>query len=549
MALLLCALLFAAVGCRSAPPASTPLAARISAPALLGHIRTLASDEFEGRAPGSRGEALTIDYLERRLRAIGVEPVAPGGGYLQAVPLVGIAPQAPMSLVLHGRGGALRARFGEDFIAWTKRMEERVAADAELVFAGYGVQAPEYRWDDFKGTDVRGKALVVLVNDPPVEGLFGGAAMTYYGRWTYKFEKAAELGAAACFIVHRTERAGYGWDVVVGSFGGEQFDVAAADRNRGRVAVEGWVTHDLAGVLARIAGRTLEDLEAAAARRDFRPVPLGVRASIAIRSRLRAVVSHNVAGRIAGGDPRRKDEAVVYVAHWDHFGVGAPVNGQRIYHGARDNASGVAALLEIARAFRSLPKPPARSIVLLATTAEEQGLLGSRWAVEHPIVPPSRIAAVVNVDGLNVLGRTRDVVMIGRGLSTIDAVVDEAAAAQGRSVRGDPEPEKGYFYRSDHFSFVREGVPAFDPEPGIDYVGRPEGWGVAMRDEYLREDYHRPSDVVRDDWDLRGAVEDVALYFDVGRRIADAPAMPEWNPGAEFRAKRLASLAAARSAR
>ncbi len=509
-----------------------------SADRILAHIRTLSSDAFEGRGPGSRGEALTVQHIEGAFREIGLAPGNPDGTYLQPVPLVGITPDPAMKLEIGGSPGRFVGRYRQDFVAWTKRIQRAVAIDAEVVFAGHGVQAPEYRWDDFKGFDVRGKLLLVLVNDPPVAGedVFGGEAMTYYGRWTYKFEKAAELGAAGCIIVHETARAGYPWEVVTGSWSGEQFGLAKQGDKLGHVAVEGWVEASAAKVLVSLAGRDLDALRAAAVRRDFRPVTLGVRARVSIRNTLRAVSSHNVVARLPGSV--LANEQVVYVAHWDHFGIGPEVKGERIYHGAIDNASGVAGILEIARAFRSLPKPPSRSILFLATTAEEQGLLGSRYYTEHPLYPLAKTAAVVNLDGLNVRGRTRDVVMIGRGTSTLEEVVEAAAAAQGRVVRGDPEPEKGYFYRSDHFHFAKQGVPAYNPEGGIDYVGRPAGWGMEMRKKYIAEDYHKPSDVVRDDWDLGGALEDLALHFDVGRRVADAAKMPVWKPGAEFKAKR-----------
>ncbi len=530
------------VSCAAAPPGEPQRTVRtegfaFSADRLLAHIRTLSSDAFEGRGLGSRGEALTVAYIEGAFREIGLAPGNPDGSYLQPVPLVGITPDPAMKFEIGDSRGRFVGRYRQDFVAWTKRIQKAVAIDAEVVFAGYGVQAPEFRWDDFKGFDVRGKLLLVLVNDPPVPGesSFGGEAMTYYGRWTYKFEKAAELGAAGCLIVHETARAGYPWEVVTGSWSGEQFDLAKQGDKLGRVAVEGWVEAGAAKALVSLAGRDLDALRAAAIRRDFRPVPLGVRARVSIQNKFRAVSSHNVVARLPGSAPRFASEQVVYLAHWDHFGIGPEVKGERIYHGAIDNASGVAGILEIARAFRSLPKLPSRSVLFLATTAEEQGLLGSRYYAEHPLYPLAKTAAVVNLDGLNVRGRTRDVVMIGRGTSTLDEVVDAAAAAQGRIVRGDPEPEKGYFYRSDHFHFAKQGVPAYDPEGGIDYLGRPAGWGMEMRKKYIAEDYHKPSDIVRHDWDLGGALEDLALHFDVGRRVADAAEIPVWKPGAEFK--------------
>jgi len=510
----------------------------------MKHIRTLSSDEFEGRSPGSKGEQLTVAYLEDQFRGMGLEPGNPDGSYLQKVPLVGITADPTMNLTFSGRGRTLEPKFQNDFVAWTKRMQDSVAMDAEMIFVGYGVQAPQFQWDDFKGTDVKGKVIVVLVSDPAVWDVkvSGRKAMTYYGRWTYKFEKAAELGAAGCFIIHETERAGYPWDVLRNGGSGEQFDLANPDKNMGRAAVEGWITSELAEALFKLAGKDLAALKQAAASRDFRPVPLGVRARLAIKNRLRTVDSHNVLARLTGSDPKLKDEYVIYAAHWDHLGIGPEVNGDKIYHGAKDNASGTASLIEIARTFKQLRVPPRRSLLFLAVTAEEQGLLGSRYYTEHPFYPLARTAAAINMDDMNALGRTRDIVMIGRGSSTLDEIVEGAAREQGRSVKPDPEPEKGLFFRSDHFNFAKQGVPAFDPDGGIDYIGKPAGWGLQMRQRYTREDYHNPSDKIKDYWDLSGLVQDCQLYFLVGYRVANDRQMPEWKPGAEFKAKREASL-------
>jgi Zn-dependent M28 family amino/carboxypeptidase len=519
---------------------------------MLAHIRTLSSDEFEGRGPGSKGEELTIQYLQDQFRREGLEPGNPDGTYLQSVRMVGITPGPQMMLRLSGHGRSLAPKFQSDFVAWTKRMVDTSAVDADMIFAGYGVQAPEFQWDDFKGLDVHGKILVVLINDPPVPdpqnpgqldpNTFGGRAMTYYGRWTYKFEKAAALGAAGCLIVHETDRAGYPWEVVRNSWSEEQFDLGSPDKNMSRLALEGWITHETADQLFRTAGLDLGKLVAYAATREFRPIPLGMRASITIHNRLRTIDSHNIVARLTGSDPKLKDSYVVYTAHWDHFGIGPEVNGDRIYHGAVDNASGTAALLEIARGYKQLKTRPRRSILFLSVTGEEQGLLGSLYYAEHPLYPLARTAIDINMDGMNVYGRTRDIVMIGRGNSTLDEVVAAAAREQGRTVKPDPEPEKGFFYRSDHLSFAKEGVPAFDPDSGIEFVGKPEGWGLEVRRKYTAENYHKPSDKIQSDWDMSGAVQDAQLYFLVGYRVAESDVMPEWKPGAEFKAKRDAAL-------
>jgi Zn-dependent M28 family amino/carboxypeptidase len=523
------------------PPGSG--VASFSADRLLGHIRRLSSDEFEGRGPGTKGEVLTLAYLEEQFRDMGLEPGNPDGTYRQAVPLVGIRPDPQMELAFTGHGKTMHAAFQNDFVAWTKRTVDSVGIDANMIFVGYGVQAPEYAWDDFKGVDVKGKVIVVLINDPPVpdQTMFGGKAMTYYGRWTYKFEKAAELGAAGCLIVHETAPAGYPWEVVRNSWSAEQFDLVSPDKNMDRAAVEGWITHEEAQALFHADGQDFDALKKKAVRADFYPVPLGMKAQLKIHNSLRTIESHNVIAKRTGSDPAVKNEYVIYSSHWDHFGIGPEVKGDKIYHGAADNASGTAALLEIARAYKQLKIPPRRTILFLSVTAEEQGLLGSRYYAEHPLYPIARTAADINMDGMNQWGRTRDITIVGNGKSTLDDVVARAAHEQGRTVKPDPEPEKGYYFRSDHFSFAKVGVPAFDPDSGIDYVGKPVGWGMAKRQQYTENDYHKPSDVIKPDWDLSGAVQDCQLYFLVGYRVANAQQLPEWNRDAEFRAIRAAS--------
>lgn len=540
---LIAALLLAACSSQPSPPDAAVNA--LTGDGILQHIRMLASDEYEGRAPGSKGEQLTLKYLEEQFRAAGLEPGNPDGTWLQRVPLVGITADPAMKLTLAGRGRKLEPKYGPEFVAWTKRVTDTVTVEnAEMIFAGYGVQAPEFLWDDFKSLDVKGKVLVVLVNDPPLadEKVFGGKAMTYYGRWSYKYEKAAELGAAGLFIIHEEGPAGYPWEVVENGRKGEQFDLSTPDKNMGRAAFEGWFTWDMADRIFKAAGKNLAELKKAAATREFTPVPLGFSASLIIKNKLREVPSSNVIAKLTGSDEQLKNEYVAYVAHWDHLGIGPAVNGDTIYNGALDNASGTAALVEIARAYKQLATPPRRSILFIAVTAEEQGLLGSQYYGEHPLYPLAHTAAVINMDGLNLLGRTKDITFVGMGSSTLDDVVKSIAAEQGRTVKPDPEPEKGFFYRSDHFNFSKQGVPAFYPHRGIEYVGKPEGWGLQMREKYTKEDYHKPSDQVKDYWDMSGAAEDARLYFLVGYRVANADAMPEWLPGTEFKAKRDASL-------
>jgi Zn-dependent M28 family amino/carboxypeptidase len=521
--------------------------------AVLAHTRTLSSDEFQGRGPGTKGEDLTVAYLVEQFRKIGLKPGNTDGTFIQKVPLVGITP-APAPLIVRKGNEEQRLAWKDDVVAWTKHVADSAVLDnSELVFVGYGVVAPEYDWDDYKGLDVRGKTLLMLVNDPPVPDpdnqseldpkTFGGRAMTYYGRWTYKYEMAMQKGAAGALIIHETEPAGYPFSVVQSKVA-EQFDLVTADKNMKRAAVEGWITLDKARDLLRMGGHDFGTLKSAAATREFKPVPLGLRASMTIKNTLRTIDSKNVIARFDGRDPQLKNEYVVYTAHWDHLGIGPAVNGDTIYNGAKDNAIGVAGMLEIARAFAKLPTPPKRSIVFLAVTAEEQGLLGSEYYTVSPVYPLARTAANINIDGLNVNGRTNDLTLVGYGASDLDGYARGAAGEQGRVIRPDPEPEKGYYYRSDHFNFAKQGVPALYPDEGIDYIGKPKGFGERVHSEYTDRDYHQPSDVVQPDWDLSGAAEDLKVFFAVGYRVAEADRLPEWKPGNEFRAKREEMLKA-----
>jgi len=523
----------------------------IDVDAVLAHTRTLSSDEFEGRAPGSKGENLTVDYLVGQFKKIGLKPGNTDGTYLQKVPLVGITP-APAPLVFTKGSQQSRLRWKDDVVAWTKHVADRASLErSELVFVGYGVVAPEYNWDDYKGVDMKGKTLVMLVNDPPVPDpanasqldpkTFGGKAMTYYGRWTYKYEIGAQRGAAGVLLIHETEPAGYPFDVVQSKVS-EQFDLVTPDKNMGRVAIEGWITLAQGRQLMKMAGHDFDRLKKQAATREFTPIPLGVTASMTIDNTLRTIDSRNVVGRLEGGDPVLKDEYVVFTAHWDHLGIGPEVDGDRIYNGAQDNAVGTAGLLEIARAFTMLPQPPKRSILFLLGTAEEQGLLGSQYYSVTPIYPLARTLACINLDGLNVHGRTKDLTLIGLGASDLDDYAIAAAGEQGRVIRPDAEPEKGFYYRSDHFNFAKEGVPALDPDEGIEFVGQPADYGKRLRDDYTEHRYHKPSDVVLPDWDLSGAREDLKVFFAVGYRVAEASRFPEWKPGSEFRARREAML-------
>ena len=539
--------------CSSAPTGPIPVAELpdIDTAAALRHIERLASDEFEGRGPGSAGEEKTVAYLTEQFKALGLEPGNPDGTYVQQVPLVGLTPSGHSPLAV--KKGAVTERFtsNTDVVAFSPRVADQIAvSDSEMVFVGYGVQAPEYQWDDFKGLDVKGKTIVVLVNDPPVPAaaggldpsVFGGNAMTYYGRWTYKYEKAAELGAAAVLIVHDTPTAGYGWNVVQG-MGGERFGLVTPDRNMGRAAIQGWISAEATVRLFKAAGLDFAALKARAATRDFAPAPLGMTASMSFKQAMREVSSQNVIARLPGSDPALRDEYVVYTAHWDHFGIGAPINGDAIYNGAVDNASGTAGLLALAEAMTKLDPAPKRSSLFLAVTAEEQGLLGSQYYAEFPLYPLDKTLANINIDAnLPLWGRTRDVVVVGLGASDLDDYLREAATEQGRVLVPDAEPEKGFYYRSDHFNFAKVGVPALAVDDGLEVLDKPAGFGKEKKDDYTATLYHAPSDQVNPEWEMTGFAEQLKLFMAVGVRVANAERFPEWKPGNEFRAVREKSL-------
>ena len=511
---------------------------------LMRHIRVLAADSLMGRQPGSAGEDKTVAYLESEFKAMGLKPGNPDGTYIQKVPLVGITVKNAPTLTF-AKGGTTRAlRWRDDYVAWTKHVQPTAMLDkSELVFVGYGTEAPEFTWDDFKGVDVAGKTLVMLVNDPPLADTmqFGGKRMTYYGRWTYKYEQGMKHKAAGVLLVHETERAGYPFGVVQGRTA-EQFDLVTPDKNMSRSSVEGWITLDQAKALFSMAGQNFDSLKARAATPAFTPVPLGVTASVRLDNTLRTIDSRNVVAKLEGSDAALKEEYVIYTAHWDHFGIGVKVNGDSIYNGAADNASGTAGLLDIARAFAAMKTPPKRSILFLSVTAEEQGLLGSQYYSVTPLYPLAKTAANINMDVLNQWGPTSDVTVIGLGNSELDDYASAAAAEQKRTLRPDAEPEKGFYYRSDHFNFAKQGVPAFDPEPGMEFVDKPAGYGKQKRDEYTAKDYHQPQDEIKAGWELSGAVQDLNLFLAMGYRVANAAKLPQWRAGNEFRAIREKSL-------
>lgn len=535
------------LGAQAPAPDYRPALESINAREMLRHIQILASDEYEGRAPGSRGEELTVGYIAEQYRRLGLRPFDAAGTYFQDVPLVGFRTKAR---------GAIRAgdktidlKSSDDWVAVSRREAPEVeVSGSDVVFVGYGVVAPEYGWDDYKGVDVKGKTVVMLVNDPAVpdpndpskldESLFKGRAMTYYGRWTYKYEIASEKGAAAAILVHEPGPAGYPYEVVVGSWGRENFDLPAADGNKSRVAVEAWMPLEKIKGLFAATGQDFDALKRSAASKDFKPVPLEAKADFSAKNATRRIKSRNVAAKLEGYDPKLKDECVVYTAHWDHLGKDEALKGDRIYNGAADNASGVGLMLEVAEGFTRLGYRPPRSIVFLAVTAEEKGLLGARYYAENPLVPLTSTLADINVDVINLWGRTRDIVSVGLGNSTLDDTLAEVAKSYGRVVNPDAEPEKGMFYRSDHFEFAKKGVPALNAKGGMLYLGKPADYGRKTRDEYTKSDYHKPSDEVKSDWDLSGAVEDARMLLLVGDRVARGETYPEWKPGTEFKDRR-----------
>jgi Zn-dependent M28 family amino/carboxypeptidase len=513
--------------------------ASITADRMLEHIRTLASDEFEGRKPGTRGEDLTVKYLKNACQSFGLTGLGAGGSFYQEVPVTGY--RATPAVEFRHDASTLKPAFLDDFVAMSRHPKASIT-DGELVFVGYGVVAPEYGWDDYKGIDVRGKILIMLIGDPRRsdpkdpnrldDSFFRGNALTYYGRWTYKFEIASKLGAAAAFIVHDTEGAGYGFDVVRASWGGENFNL---EPDADRVQAEGWLSQDTAQKLAALSGKNLDELKRQAAQASFKPVPLSATAAIKIENTARKFETRNVVATIRSDDAKLRNECIVYSAHWDHFGKkekDGKVEG--IYSGAMDNASGVAAILEIARAYHLAPAPK-RSVVFLFTTLEESGLLGAQYYIHHPLIPLDKTLAIINLDVMNLWGRTKQIVSIGKGHSSLDDVLAAFAEKQGRTVTVDPEPDKGCFYRSDHLEFMRRGVPAlFFLHPGADFVNKPPQFAALKRKQYLTEDYHKFSDKVKPDWDLSGLLEDAQLLFLTGMSIAQGDTHPVWRAESEF---------------
>ena len=517
----------------------------VSAEALEEVIRALSSDDLQGRGPASEGDRLAQTYIAEAFAAAGLSPGAAEGGWFQKFGVVSITATAPATWSFAGPAGPLDFRWWDDYIASSGVQEETAEIDAaEVVFVGYGIEAPEYEWDDFKDADLQGKVLLFLNNDPDWDPeLFAGNLRLYYGRWTYKYEIAAAKGAAAAIIIHTTPSAGYPWQVVQTSWTGPQFELPAGDE--ARIQIASWLTEEAASRLVAAAGKDLPELVAAAQSRDFQPVPLGISTSLKLSNTLDRVETGNVVGVLTGRDGDLADEALVFTAHHDHLGVGkANDSGDEIYNGARDNAAGVAQIIGIARAFAAAPEAPRRSVVFLAVGAEEQGLLGSQFYAENPTFPPGKIATNINFDAPNIWGRTRDLPLVGLGKSDLDELAGRMAQRQGRKVVSESDPTQGSFYRSDQFNFAKIGVPALYFDEGTDFVDEAAGLDEAALKEWNLTHYHQPSDEMDESWNLAGAVEDAQVGFYCAWVVANQDGLPAWTPGDEFEAARKEALAA-----
>ena len=512
---------------------------------MRGIVVEISDDRYEGRGPGSEGDKMARDYLAERMEELGLEPGAADGGWEQVFDLVGVNASQPDTWTFDGHGKSMTFKQWDQFIVGSGMQETRAEIiDAEVVFVGYGIQAPEYDWDDYKGVDLKGKVLLMMNNDPDWDPeLFAGETRLWYGRWDYKNLSAARQGAVGAIIIHTSPSAGYPFQVVQTSWTGVQFELPAGDEPRSQI--NAWVTEDSARELVAMAGKDLDELREAAYNRDFQPVPLGVTTSLAMNVDVQTVQSANILGLIHGSDPELKDEVVVYTAHHDHLGIGTPnEDGDAIYNGAMDNATGVAQVMAIAKAIKAMPVPPRRSILVNLVGAEEQGLLGSEYYATNPTFAPGKIAANLNYDGGNIWGHTHDVTFVGLGKSTVDEIVTLIAEEQGRVVKPDQFSDKGYFYRSDQFSFAKIGVPAMYLDTGTDFVDRPPEWGREQQEHYTEVNYHQPTDEYSPAWTFDGMVDDALLGFWTGLAIANADEKPTWNPGDEFEAARLEALEA-----
>ena len=512
----------------------------INANQLAEHVKVLASDEFEGRAPSTKGEQLTLDYLTDNLTKLGFKP-GNGDSFLQAVPMVSLEASPDMTLTIGSQAkGDKTYQYGKDMVMGSSRITELSELNhSELVFVGYGINAPEYNWNDYQGIDVKGKTVVILVNDPGYASqdpaLFTGNAMTYYGRWTYKYEEASRQGAAGAIIIHETAPASYGWSVVANSWSGPQFGFDRDDLNKDRVAVEGWVSVEVAAELFDNAGLNFKQAKEMAAKGSYHVEMGDLTASVTVKNTVKKSTSYNFIATLPGRTVA--DEHILYSAHWDHLGKNTSLEGDQIYNGAVDNATGTAALIEIAKAFTSLPVKPERSITIIAVTAEEQGLLGSKYYAANPVIPANKTVANINMDALGVNGRSSDVSVYGLGQSELDDYLTVAAKKQGRTIAGDPRPAAGIYYRSDHFAFANIGIPALYAKSGKTPVDEATRLLREQLDPKLAKCYHNLCDEFTEEWDLSGAVEDIQAFFDVGYELSSANIWPKWSEKSEFSRK------------
>lgn len=524
--------------------AETELAESSFNPNFRDYFRTLASDEFMGRAPATKGEEITVAYIEQQFKRFGLQP-ANQGSYRQPVPVMQIDPVQVSSLSFSGDQAPADYIYRQDMMAWSSQMLTDIAVDSsDVVFVGYGIVAPEYNWNDYEGLDVAGKTVVMFVNDPGYATqdaeLFNGNAMTYYGRWTYKYEEAARQGAAMALIVHETAPASYGWHVVAGT-SPIRFELANENKNMDRAQVEGWLSQQGAERLFASAGYDLESLRQEALSGNFQAIPLNVQASISIKNNLRSLQSDNVIGYIEG--TTYPDETVIYMAHWDHFGMDFSLPDNQVFNGAQDNAGGVAALLAIAERMAA-EEPPERSVVFMSWAVEERGLLGSAWYAANPLFPLETTVAGVNMDVINVHGPMKDVMVVGYNSSELETMLEHYSKQQNRYIVAEPTPEDGFYYRSDHFSLAKVGVPMLYARGGIDHVAHGKAWGLEQRHIYNSQHYHKVTDEFHEDWDLRGAAQDMHLFYHIGKELANTRQWPNWYQGNEFRAVRDASAEA-----
>lgn len=519
---------------------------RIDENTLRAHIKFLADDMLEGRGPGSRGGQLAARYIAAQFETLGLEPATADRTYFQQVQMIGSKTDPSSRLTIKTTEGDAEFRFGDEFVGGTDLEQTEIPVSGDVVFVGYGINAPELKWDDYKGQDVRGKVVMMMVNEPPATAvepeLFAGKALTYYGRWTYKYEEAARRGAAGVILIHTNETAGYGWSVVRNSWSGERFGLLPEGKTP-TLHLKSWVTDETARKIAQMGGQNLDQLRQAASTRAFRPVAINAKVNMTLRTQVQRLISPNVAGILRGIDPTLRNEFIIYSGHWDHLGMRPDQPGDNIYNGATDNATGISGMIAIARAFQALNLKPKRSILFIATTAEEQGLLGAEYYVRNPLVPLARTQANINIDSMNTLGLTTDITPLGAERSTLGPIIEAVAKENNLTVSGDAHPEQGYFYRSDHFPFAKAGVPAVNFEPGSKFVGHSEKWIEEKIQDYREHRYHQPTDEYRPNWDFSGMVQQARLAFLIGLRIANTDEPQKWKKGDEFEAARLKTVA------